>query len=85
MQRNSSKNVWKIILQIAAIHLEYYIQLWGPQPLRVSPEEGHKDGGLEHLLYEDRLRDLRIFSLKKRRLWEDLRVAFQYLLAACIN
>ena len=34
---------------------------------------------LKHLLYEDRLRELGLFNLEKRRLWEDLIVAFQCL------
>ncbi|KAJ7423567.1 hypothetical protein BTVI_09347 [Pitangus sulphuratus] len=45
-----------------------------------NPDKTHKDDPrVECLSYEDRMRDLGVFSLEKRRLQRDLIEAFQYL------
>ena len=70
-------------------HLEYCVQMWGPQYRRdiellecLQRSTTKVIQGMEHLCYEDRLRDLGLFSLEKRRLQEDLTADFQYLKGA---
>ncbi|PKU45849.1 hypothetical protein llap_3850 [Limosa lapponica baueri] len=70
-------------------HLEYYIQLWGPQQKKgmdlfewVQRRPMKTIRGLEHLSCEDTLRESGLFILEKRKLQGDLTVAFQYLKVA---
>ena len=73
-------------------HLEHCVQMWSPQFRRdmdlldcIQRRVTEMLPWMEHLSYKDRLRELDLFSMERRRLWRDLRAACQYLKGVCKN
>ena len=71
-------------------HLEYCIHMWSPQYRKdmdllecVQMRATTMICRMEHLSCEDRLRELGLFSLEKRRLWGNQSVGFQYIRGEC--
>ncbi|PKU44940.1 hypothetical protein llap_4753 [Limosa lapponica baueri] len=85
----SRKVTFPLYSVLVRLQLECCLQFWGPQYKKdmdllvwVRRRAIKMIRLMEHLSCEGRLRELRLFSLEKRRLWGDLTMAFQVIKGA---
>jgi len=86
MASRSREVILHLSSALVRVHLESRVQLWSPQCRKdtdlleqVPRKTTEMIRGLEYLCYHERLRQLRLFCLQKRRFHGDLTAAFHYL------